>query len=277
MTDENITLKKLLHGYHSEASAMLRAGYLDCNDAINRFITYIEGEGVIRHFLNDCVENHVPESFDAASDVEEVTSKNGIVFGHFAPDFRGEAGEVYLILKAILNSGGISKGYLLVNYGKGSKKFDNMVKNFMSDVAIRLVYDIDRYLTELGIEKGLSDTSYYQMQQTVNTGDNSNVALGQSADNSATDVMQDNGINGEEPDKLLAKLEGTFEDLGEAQREDAEMYVDGLRDALSEPKPKQSIVKAIYACLRKISGGAQFIAALADIGAFLQQQGIVVQ
>lgn len=276
MTDENAAFKKLLFGYHVEASTMLRAGYRDVDDAIGRFIAYIEGEKVIRDYLKNCVEDYIPEGFDAERIVEEVSSQYGATFAHFSPDYRGESGEVYLILKAILGAGGVMKGNLLLSYMNGSKKYDDMVKNFMDKVVRKLVDGIDRYLTELGIEKGLSDTNYIQMQQNVNTGDNSNVALGQSSDNSTVAVRQTNGINGGELDQLLSTLENTFADLDDAQREEAEVYRDGLRDALSEPKPKHSIVKAMYTGLRKIDGGVQFAAALAAIGSFLQQLGILV-
>ena len=68
MTDRNATLKKLLFGYHAEANTILRAGYYDVDDAIGRFIAYIESEKVIRDYLEDCVENYVPEGFDAKKD-----------------------------------------------------------------------------------------------------------------------------------------------------------------------------------------------------------------
>lgn len=276
MTDENTALKKLLFGYHVEANTMLRAGYRDVDDAISRFIAYIESEKVIRDYLEDCVENYVPEGFDAIKTVEEVSSQYGVTFAHFSPDYRGESGEVYLILKAILDKGGMMKGNLLLGYMNGSNKYDDMVKNFMDKVVRKLVDGIDRYLTELGIEKGLSNANYIQLQQNVNTGDNSNVALGQSSDNSTVDVRQTNGINGRELDQLFGRLEDAFADLDDAQRAEAEVYRDGLRDALSEPNPKHSIVKAMYTGLRKINGGVQFVAALAAIGSFLQQLGILV-
>ncbi len=276
MTDRNATLKKLLFGYHAEANTMLRAGYYDVDDAIGRFIAYIEGEKVIRDYLEDCVENYVPEGFDAKKIVEEVSSQYGMTFAHFSPDYRGESGEVYLILKAILGEDGVTKENLLLGYMNGSKKYDDMVKNFMNKVVRKLVDGIDRYLTELGIEKGLSDANYFQWQQNVNTGDNSNVALGQSSNNSTVDVRQTNGINGQELDQLLGRLEDAFADLDDAKRAEAEVYRDGLRDALSESKPKPSIIKAMYTGLKKIDGGVQFVAALAAIGSFLQQMGISV-
>ncbi len=276
MTDRNATLKKLLFGYHAEANTMLRAGYYDVDDAIGRFIAYIESEKVIRDYLEDCVENYVPEGFDAKKIVEEVSSQYGMTFAHFPPDYRGESGEVYLILKAILGEGGVTKGNLLLGYMNGSKKYDDMVKNFMNKVVWKLVDGIDRYLTELGIERGLSDANYFQWQQNVNTGDNSNVALGQSSNNSTVDVRQTNGINGQELDRLLGRLEDAFADLDDAKRAEAEVYRDGLRDALSESKPKPSIIKAMYTGLKKIDGGVQFVAALAAIGSFLQQMGISV-
>lgn len=276
MTDRNATLKKLLFGYHAEANTMLRAGYYDVDDAIGRFIAYIESEKVIRDYLEDCVENYVPEGFDAKKIVEEVSSQYGMTFAHFSPDYRGESGEVYLILKAILGEDGVTKENLLLGYMNGSKKYDDMVKNFMNKVVRKLVDGIDRYLTELGIERGLSDANYFQWQQNVSTGDNSNVALGQSSNNSTVDVRQTNGINGQELDQLLGRLEDAFADLDDAQRAEAEVYRDGLRDALSESKPKPSIIKAMYTGLKKIDGGVQFVAALAAIGSFLQQMGISV-
>lgn len=273
MSDSNTTLKKLLFNYHAEANALLRADYNGADYAITRFIAYVEGEQVIKAFLDDCVRNHVPEGFEADKEVQAVSQPN-TVFGNFGPDYLCECGEVYLILKSIESNGGVWRGQLLYSYGGGSTKYNDMLKGFMDSVARRLVDGIDRYLTDLGIERGLSDTTYNQ--QNITAGDHSNIAVSQASDGSTASVTQSNGVDAAELGKLLGDLETSFNDLAEKDRNEAREYADALREELSAEKPKRSVVKAVLTGLKGINGTAQFVAAVAAIAQFVTTSGILL-
>jgi hypothetical protein len=75
--------------------------YLDLDDTSARFLAYIEGEEVIKSFLADCVQNHLPADFDAEAEIDEVAKDIGTIFGNFAHDYKGETAEVYLIIKTL--------------------------------------------------------------------------------------------------------------------------------------------------------------------------------
>jgi hypothetical protein len=270
MSDKNITLKKLLFNYHAEANTLLRADYYGADYAITRFLAYIEGEQVIKAFLDDCVQNHVPKDFDADKEIEGVSQPN-TVFVNFGPDYLCECGVVYLILKSVEKSGGIGKGYFLYGYGDGSHKYNDMLKGFMDFVIRRLIDGIDRHLTGLGIERGLNDTIYNE--QNVIAGDHSNIAVSQVSGGSTASVTQSNRMDAAELGKLLGDLEASLKGLAEQDRNDAKECADALREELSAERPKRSVVKTVLTGLKRINGGTQFAAAVAAIVQFVTASG----
>lgn len=84
--------------------------YLDLDDTSARFLASIEGEEVIKSFLADCVQNHLPADFDTEAEIDEVTKDIGTIFGNFAHDYKGETAEVYLIIKNITDRSMWSSG-----------------------------------------------------------------------------------------------------------------------------------------------------------------------
>lgn len=262
MNDEKRTLKKLLYEYHVEANALLRARYDDLDVAVARFLTYVEGESVIKAFLDDCVKNHVPPEFDASATVDALASQPNTI-SRFAPERKGETGEVYLILKDITERDKWGSNLLLYGYGHGSRKYSDMAKGFLDDVGQRLISGIDTHLTLMGIEKGLSDTSY--TEQHITTGDNSNVNASMATDSATSSSTQTNGMRSDELTTLLDDLTSSITEVAEEQRRDAEELIEALKNELEQKKPKHAVLKAIMTGLKGLTAGAQFASALASL------------
>lgn len=260
MTDEKIALKKLLYEYHAEANSLLQSRYTNLDDAVSRFLSYIEGEKTIRFYIDDCIKNHVPADFDATSIVDALAAQPGATINHFPGEYKAESGVVYLILKDISDRDKWTDGYLLYGYGHGSKKYDDMAKGFLDDVVRRLVNGIDRYLTLMGIEKGLSDITY--QNQTITTGANSPVNASQAGGESAATANQTNGIASEEVMQSLAKVIDSLDGLAAEQREQAEELIEALKQEITQRKPKRAVLEAILNGLKGITAGVQFTTAV---------------
>ena len=81
------------------------------------------------------------------------------IFGPFPPEYKGESAVVYLLLRTMVDTHACNGGFLLYGYAHGSKKFDDMAKNFLEEIARRLISGVDRTITLKGIEMGLDDTA----------------------------------------------------------------------------------------------------------------------
>ena len=63
MTDKKTTLKVLLYEHNSEANALLRSDYYSLGPALERYLNFVDSNPLTRAFVDDCVQNHLPEGF----------------------------------------------------------------------------------------------------------------------------------------------------------------------------------------------------------------------
>ncbi len=101
MNDNCTSIKVLLYEHNNEANALLRSDYWSLGTALTRYLNYIDGEPLIKSFVDDCVQNHLPAGFDAGAEVDEVKKDYHGIFT-FPPDYKGECAVTYLILKNIV-------------------------------------------------------------------------------------------------------------------------------------------------------------------------------
>lgn len=250
MDSEKIELRKLLFKHSSEASNILKSDYYGLSTALTRYLNFIDGQPVIRAFVEDCLANYLPEGFDAYAEVSEVASDPYAIF-EFPPSCEGECAVTYLVLKAIAEKGLCQSLNLLLGYAHGSKKYDDMVEGFVNDVARRLVNDVNQAITLKGIELGL-DESVSQ----VNHFHNSGAAIAsQTTNGSSTTINQANGIDADALDAIIGKLENSLSELSDENRETAADAIDAIKDVLGESQPKPSILKSLWNTLKGINEG----------------------
>lgn len=264
MTDKKTTLKVLLYEHNSEANALLRADYYSLGPALERYLKFIDSEPLIKSFVDDCVQNHLPDGFDAASEVDEVKGNFGAIFS-FPPDFKGECAVVYLVLKNIVARDLSCCDSILYPYGSGSKKFNDMTSGFLESVARRLINGVVRAITVEAIRNGM-DANVTQINNFNNTGA---AIAAQTADNASTTINQTNGMGREELDGIFSALEDSLLELTAANRETASDAIEALKDALAEQSPKPSIVKSLWSTVKGINDGATFAKNVAALGGFI--------
>lgn len=71
MTDKT-AFKKTLYRFNHEANILLRSNWDESPATFKRFLDRIEAEPDVKAYLDDCVDSHTPEDFNAEEDVREV-------------------------------------------------------------------------------------------------------------------------------------------------------------------------------------------------------------
>ena len=259
----------MLYEYNAEANALLRAQSEEIEVAIRRFINYIESVNQISIYLNECVASALPEGFDAKEEIKEVSANLHTRFGPFPPHGKGEAAEVYLILKAFAEDG-IESSMIFYPYGHGSKKFADMCKGFLDEVARKLINAIETHLTLIGIDAGLDE----RIQQTNNFNNDGPASAVVASGDSSVSVTQTSGFDSNELERLLRSVQESASSLDEkSQKEIAELLV-GIREAVECAVPKKSILKSLLGGLNVLSSSAQFAVAVANLAQFISSIGL---
>ena len=264
MNTRKTTLKKLLYEHNIEANALLRAKYRDLETAITKYLNFIESTPVIQSFLEEALDEHIPENFNVSEEIKEVGTGNA-TFGPFPPDYKGESAVAYSILKTMVNEHACYSGCMLYAYAGGSKKLNDKVEAFLEDVAGRLISGINRTLTLEGIEMGL-DSNASQFNYFGNQG---GAIASMATDNASITATQTNCKMTEELNMILKNLKESAGDLETDKQQAALEAVNAISDALTETKPKSSIVKIIMNSLKSFNDCASFAANVTALTTFV--------
>lgn len=264
MDTEKIELRKLLFKHSAEASNLLRSGYNDLSTALTRYLNFIDGQLVTRTFIEDCVANHLPASFDENTEIDEVNSAPYTIF-EFPPSCEGECAVTYLILKTIVDRNLCQSTNLLLGYAHGSTKYDDMAEGFLNDVARRLVNGVNQAITLKGIELGLDES----VTQVNNFGNSGAAIASQTVGGSSTTINQSNGVDANALNNIIGKLESSLSELSNENREIAADAIAAIKDALETPQPKPSILKSLWNTLKGVNEGATFMENVMKLGALI--------
>lgn len=262
--------KKTLFLYNQEANRLLRSDWDESPLPIKRFLEYVESQPEIKAYLDYCITEHTPIEFDAAAEVDEVSSNMGVTCGPFSTAPDEESAQVYLILKEVVvrNISGTSAFY----YGHGhGKKFSDMYKGFLDKVARRLISNITAYLAMRGIEMGLDEGPGF----TNNIGDVNNLQINQATNGATIQAAQTNGFCDEEFGGLLdTLLDAAKNEVADRETlEDIMESVELVRNQIESSAPKRGLLKGALSFLSSVNAGAQFTAALIQVIEFLNGQG----
>lgn len=274
MTDKT-AFKKTLYLFNHESNTLLRSNWEESPMPFKRFLERIEREPDIKAYLDDCVENHTPEGFDAAEDIREVTEQPGMTFGRFSTIPEEESAEVYLILKEVVSQNVRGRSYFYYTFASGNK-FPDMYKGFLDKVVRRLISNITEHLAMIGIEMGLDDgasatTNFYGTVQ--------NAQVNQPTGGSTVSAAQTNGLNVDSINALLDKLlnAANTEIADEETLKDLHDNVEIVRAQVEGGQPRRGIIKSFLGFLRGVNGGVHFTAAVAEIIEFFNTGGFQFQ
>ena len=276
MTDSK-NLQKTLFTFHHEASILLRSSWSDSPRPIERFLNIIETDETIFAYLEDCVGNHTPHGFSASEEFDAVSTRQmGSTFGPFSVVPEEESAQVYLVLKELVERNIQGHSMLFYGYANGSKKYADMYKGFLNNVAQRLISNIEIYLRLAGIEMGMGNSGGH-----VTTNFNGPVGSAQFNQPSGEAVvyaMQNNGINARELNEMLDSVfsaaESNLDDVETLK--DIKENLESIREQVTSDKPKRGIIKGAVSFLRGINASTQFSAALAELFEFLSDHGIKI-
>lgn len=269
MTDKT-AFKKTLYRFNHEANILLRSNWEESPAPYERFLTRIEAEPDIKAYLDDCVDNHTPEGFDAGEGVREVAGQPGVTFTNFSTIPEEESAEVYLILKELIAQDIHGRSYFYYTFANGNK-YPDMYKGFLDKVVRRLIANITEHLTMIGIEMGLDGGD----SVTNNIGSVHNLQMNQATGNSTINATQNNGIDESALNQLLdAILDAANTEIDDDETiEDVRDNVEIVRVQMESGEPKRGILKSALGFLKGINGGAQFTAAVVQIIEFVNNSG----
>ena len=265
MNDSKMTLKKLLFEHNSEANALLHANYNELETAITRYLRFIEGRPITKAFIDDIVANHTPDGFDAIEMLGSASRNGHSALGPFPPEYKSESAVVYLLLRAMVDEHACNGSFLVYSYTHGSKKFDDMAKNFLEEVARRLVAGVNRTLTLEGIEMGL-DSNVSQFNYFGNHG---GAVAAMATDNALVTANQTNGAAAEELKTILEDLKKSTSELDADRRQAALEAIEAMKEALSDAQPKPSIVKTVMNGLKGFNDCSSFATHVAALVTFV--------
>lgn len=270
MTDKT-AFKITAHNFKVESNVLLHSSWDESPLPFRRFLNCIEGEELIKTYLDDCVGNHTPEGFNAEEEVAAVSNEYHLVFGPFSTVPKEESAQVYLILKELIAQNIQGRG--LAYYGYSSDGFDKKYKGFLDKVARRLVINIDGYLTTIGIAMGLDDGG--SISTTIN-GNVEQVLVNQAANGSTINATQTMGVKPSELQSLIDALtSAAAQEIADSDTlEEILDNIEIMREQMESDKPKRGLVKSAFSFLSKVNAGAQFAAALAQIAEFFNTSGI---
>lgn len=270
MIDKTV-FKKTLYLFNHESNTLLRSNWEESPIPFKRFLDRIEGENVIKEYLDNCVDNHTPKGFDAVEDVRAVANDFGTTFVTFSTIPEEESAEVYLILKEAVAQSIQGRSHFYYGFAHGTKYVD-MYKGFLDKVVRRLIANIAEYLTTIGIEMGLEggDSVTNNISGSIH-----NIQLNQSTGNSTINATQKNGISSSELSALLdAVISAAKAEIDDPETiEDVRDNVDIVRAQMESDKPKRGILKSALSFLGAVNGGTQFTAAVVQIIEFMNNSG----
>ncbi len=262
--NDKVELKKVLNGFHGQASRLMRAQF-DCfQEELSKFLSYIENTPLIKDHIDECVANDLPKEFDVDGEIDAVRNGYGTIFGPFGGSDEEETAEIYLILQAMHKHKISARGLFFTGYANGSKLYQDMLKGFLDRVAYILIEHVERYLTQIGLEMGLDE----HQSQIVNVNNSPNAQVSTAGGKSFLIATQNNGLMRSELDSLLSNLLHLAQKLDAEQRELVSDSAETLKEELVSGAPKGKVVRPILAALKGISTGAEFIAAVTQIADF---------
>jgi hypothetical protein len=262
--NDKTELKKILYSFHGQASRLMRTPF-ECFEAdLSKFLSFLEKTPLINGYIEECVSRDLPEGFDADAEVDAVQGGYGTIFGPFGGSDEEETAEIYLILQAIRKKGISGRGLFFNGYASGSNKYQDMLKNFLDEVAYILVEHIESHLTEIGIEMGLDE----HQSQVVSVSNSPNAQVNTSGGQSTLTATQNNNPAMSELEPLLSELAQSARELNKDEKELVDDSIETLREEMASGSPKGKVIRPVLAALKGINESAQFGAAVTQIVAF---------
>lgn len=262
--DKQTQIKTVMYDFHSQSSRLMRSTIDSFHSDLRKFLNYVENTPLIFDYIEGCMKSHSDSGYDAAAEVNSVSSSFGAIFGPFSDNDDVEAAEIYLVLKEISNQGINTRGLFFQGYANGSKKFQDMLKGFLDRVPYLLITHINDYLAK----EAMTVEERPSSQQFVFQGPTNQLNL--ATHGSRISAIQ---IEGKVSEDLAQALQTAFALSEELEGEDRELAEDSLQQLTEEmalSAPRKARIQGALGVLSGINGSTQFAAAVTQIIQFVQ-------
>lgn len=224
-----------MYDFNSISNRLLRVSFEEYSGVLCKFLNFIDNTEIISQYIADCVVHN----FDVKAEVNEVAQSYGkYIFSTGGTD-KEEVSNIYQILKYIAENKieihvGISWGY------SSSNKYQDKVKEFNHRFVLILIQHIETFLTKVGIDMGMDETSKYLI--TVEKGQ-VNIAN----DSSTINATINNGLVASELEMIMKTIRDLLtEDIPKEERELIEDNIEVMEEELNKENPRRGFIKAAW-------------------------------
>lgn len=251
-------LKVIGYDFRTRSSRLLQSNFDSFYNDLDRFIRYIENQSIIMEYIN----SYKIEGYDMKKEIDELKEAFGRAIFDIGSNEEEEVFIVYSILRYILENK-ISINILL-GYASGSKKYDDMIKNFNNRVSLILIGHIESYITKLMIKMGYDEDVKY----VINIGGNGQVNI--SKDSSELNAVQNNN-DISELENLVSDIKQLLQknNLDKQLIQNVEDNIDVVNEELRKDNPKKGFLRValngLEEALPKIKGSIELTAAITSI------------
>lgn len=248
-------LKKIQYDFNSISSRLLQVDVDDFHDVLNKFLKFLDDTQLISDYITSCGESLL----NMEDEVREVISSYGRSIFTTGDSASEEVSNVTATLRYI----SINKTNITFAMGyTNSRKYQDMIKGFNERFVMVLIRHIETYLTKLGIDMGLDERNFY----------NINVQNGQAIianDNAVVTANANIGINIDELKRLIENIKVSSEVLSIEEKDVVNESLEVIEQEATSEKPKKSMLRTAMYSLKTIGSVAEVVNAVKELSAFI--------
>ena len=252
-------LRKIMYEFNTLANRLLQADFKDYEGVLAKFIRFISNTEIINDYILDCGECNQDMNLEFS---EVKTGRATFELGNTDEE---EIRNVYAILKYAVDNN-VKIAYTIAMSYSGSRKYQEILKDFNDRVTMVLIRHIEIYLTKIGIDMGMDNKVVYNI--TVKGGQ-VNIA------NDNATLLASNIANGIDLQRLSELLEEIRKEADKNsfvtdEKEAIAINLDVIDEEMKGEKPRKNYLKMAVSGLKAIKGTAEFSAAVAALVQFIQ-------
>ena len=263
-------LRKILYDFNSVSNRLLQSDSDNYLSALQRFLEYLNSQELIKNYM-ESQEKLVLGFSD--EEIHSIFKELAVSLGHQKIQLSGIVEEeikcTHKLLVYILEQHVPFNSSFFYSFSTSSK-FDDKIKGFNEKISKILIIHIEDYLTKLGIDMGMDDSTVFNIS---NNQGQVNIAQ----DNSNIDATQI--INNEQFNELDILVEKLLENLKELPSVKDKCYAEEnatfIKEELMKDNPRKSVVSGCIETLKRIAkkvpDAVEFAASVAGIANFVMQ------
>lgn len=253
-------LRKIMYEFNTLANRLLQADFQDYEGVLAKFVRYITDTEIINEYILDCGD--CTQNLD--QEFSEV--RTGRAIFELGETDEEETRNIYAILKYAVENNVRVAHTIAMSYS-GSRKYQEILKDFNDRVTMILIRHIETYLTKIGIDMGIDDKIVYNI--TVKNGQvnivNDNATL------TASNTVNEIDLHRLSELLEVIRKEADYSSFTANEIETVDSSLEVIKEEMKVEKPRKNYIKMAISGLKAIKGTAEFSAAVAALVQFIQQ------